>query len=109
MKFHIFRGIGWDEWSDFRIENYEDILIMLEALRSKEIEGILVSIPLGRNIIEENNGIYSVLGVVKSERKLNIIFLEGNPLKDEVNRILSRMKEDGTYQEIYDKWFSFPD
>ena len=70
------------------------------------VEGILISIPLGKSIIEENNSFFSIIEIVKSEREYNIVFLEGSPLKDEVNSILEEMQTDGTYQEIYDKWFA---
>lgn len=91
---------------DFTIETYSDIILMLEALKSKDIEGILISVPLGKNIIEENNGLFSIIEIVKSERQYNIVFFEGSPLKDEVNKILEEMNQDGTYQRIYDKWFA---
>jgi ABC-type amino acid transport substrate-binding protein len=37
-----------------------------------------------------------------------MVFHKGSPLKDEVNRILDEMIQDGTYQEIYDSWFLLP-
>ena len=91
---------------DFSIETYGDVILMIEGLKNKDIEGILISIPLGKSIIEENNGFFSIIEIVKSEREYNIVFLEGSPLKDEVNSILEEMQADGTYQEIHDKWFA---
>ena len=90
----------------FMVEPYSDIILMFKALKSKDIEGILISIPLGKSIIKENKGSYSILETVKSEMEYSIVFLKGSPLKDEVNRILEEMKQDGTYQEIYDRWFA---
>jgi ABC-type amino acid transport substrate-binding protein len=91
---------------DFAIEVYSDVILMIEGLKNKDIEGMLISIPLGKNIIEENNGLFSIIEIVKSEREYNIVFIEGSPLKDEVNSILEEMQADGTYQEIHDKWFA---
>ena len=91
---------------DFTIETYSDVIPMIEGLKNKDIEGMLISIPLGKNIVEENNGLFSIIEIVRSEREYNIVFMEGSPLKDEVNSILEEMQEDGTYQEIYDKWFA---
>ena len=91
---------------DFTIETYSDVILMIEGLKNKDIEGMLISIPLGKNIVEENNGLFSIIEIVRSEREYNIVFMEGSPLKDEVNSILEEMQEDGTYQEIYDKWFA---
>ena len=70
---------------------------------------MLISVPVGKNIIEENSGIYRVLEVVKSQKVFNIVFHKGSPLKEEVDRILAEMAGDGTYKEIYDSWFSFPE
>jgi len=91
---------------DFTIETYSDVILMIESLKNKDIEGMLISIPLGKNIIEENNGLFSIIEIVKSEREYNIVFMEGSLLKDEVNSILEEMQADGTYQEIHDKWFA---
>ncbi len=91
---------------DYTIETYSDVIMMIEGLKNKDIEGVLISIPLGKSIIEENNGLFSIVEIVKSEREYNIVFPEGSPLKDEVNSILEEMQADGTYQEIHDKWFA---
>jgi len=107
MISHEVKYLSPEYLMDYVIEEHKDVLLMLEELRNKNIDGILISIPVGKSIIEENNGIYRVLEVVKSERTFNIVFHEGSPLRDEVNRILSEMAEDGTYKQIYDKWFLF--
>ena len=92
----------------YSIEEYKEIMPMMEDLRNRKIDGVFVSVPVGKNIIEENSGIYRVLEVVKSQKAFNIVFHEGSPLKEEVDRILAEMAADGTYKEIYDSWFSFP-
>ena len=92
----------------FNIEEYKEILVMMEDLRNKSIDGVIISVPFGKNIIEENNGIYRVLETIESEKVFNMVFHKGSPLKDEVNRILDEMIQDGTYQEIYDSWFLLP-
>jgi ABC-type amino acid transport substrate-binding protein len=91
---------------DFTIEIYSDVILMIEGLKNKDIEGILLSVPLGKNIVEENNGLFSIIEVVESDREYNIVFQAGSPLRDKVNTILKEIQEDGTYQEIYDKWFA---
>jgi polar amino acid transport system substrate-binding protein len=92
----------------FAVEEYKEILVMMEDLRNKNIDGVIISVPFGKNIIEENNGIYTVLETIKSNKAFNIVFHKDSPLKDEVNRILDEMIQDGTYQEIYESWFLLP-
>jgi ABC-type amino acid transport substrate-binding protein len=98
--------IAADYLKDYTIEEYKEVLVMLDELKNKNIDGILISLPVGKNIINENIGIYSLLEMVKSERSFNIVFQEGSPLRVEVNNILLEIQKDGTYQEIYDRWFS---
>ena len=94
---------------DFVIEEYKEVLIMMDDLRNGNVDAVLKSVPVGVNIIQENNGLFRVLETVKSQRAFNIVFHKGSPLKDEVDRILDEMVQDGTYQEIHDSWFLLPE
>jgi len=92
---------------DYTIKQYKEVLVMMEDLGNKNIDAVLISVPVGKNIIDENNGLYRILDVVESNKAFNIVFRKGSPLTEEVNSIIKEMTEDGTYQDIYDAWFSF--
>lgn len=92
---------------NYRIEGYSDIATMINDLKNKNIDGILLSLPMGVNLITGDTGVYKVLEIVKSNKDFAIVFRKGSPLREEVNATLEEMKEDGTYDEIYDKWFSY--
>ncbi len=92
---------------NYKIEGYDDVVVMFDDLKNRNIEGILISLPMGVNSLAGDAGIYNVLEVVKSNKEFGIVFNEGSPLKEEVDKILGEMKEDGTYDEIYSKWFSY--
>ncbi len=94
---------------DFNIQEYKEVLVMMDDLKSGKIDAVLKSVPVGKNLIEENGGIYRVLEKVKSNRSFNMVFHKGSPLRDEVNSILAEMVQDGTCQEIYDRWFLLPE
>jgi ABC-type amino acid transport substrate-binding protein len=98
--------VAADYLKDYKIEEYKEVLVMLDELKNKNTGGVLISLPVGKNIIKENAGIYSVLEIIKSERSFSIVFNERSPLRDKVNDILLEMQADGTYQRIYDDWFS---
>ncbi len=91
---------------NYKIESYDDILTMLDDLGNKNVDGILISLPMWVLLVE-NKGIYSVLEVVKSNKEFGIVFTKGSALKEEVDKILEETKEDGTYDDIYNKWFSY--
>lgn len=93
---------------DFTVEEYKEVLVMMDDLRKGNIDAVLKCIPVGKSILEENTGLYRILETVKSQNFFNIVFHKGSPLKDEVDSILDDMVQDGTYQEIYDSWFLLP-
>jgi ABC-type amino acid transport substrate-binding protein len=90
----------------YKISGYDDVVVMVGDLKNKNISGILISLPMGINLIKGDAGTYNVLEVVKSSEEFGIVFKEGNTLRDEVNKILEEIRQDGTYDEIYDKWFN---
>lgn len=92
---------------NYRIEGYDDITVMIDSLKNKNIDGILISLPMGVNFITGNTGIYRVIENVKSSKEYGIVFSKGSALKEEVNDILEEIKEDGTYDEIYARWFDY--
>ena len=91
----------------YRIEDYDDVGIMFDDLRNKNIDGVLTSLPFSVNLLTENEEIYSVLEVVESNEEFAIVFNEGSILKEEVDRIIEEIIEDGTYEDIYNEWFAY--
>ena len=47
-----------------------------------------------------------MIGTPFRKEDYGIIFRPGNPLRRQVNATLLQLREDGTYQQIYDKWFT---
>jgi ABC-type amino acid transport substrate-binding protein len=92
---------------NYKIESYDDILTMIDNLRNKNVDGVLISLPMWVLLVE-NKGIYSVLEKgIKSNKEFGIVFTKGSALKEEVDKILEEIKEDGTYDDIYNKWFNY--
>ncbi len=99
--------LGEDYLRGYRIEGYDDVTAMFDDLRNENINGILISLPIGVNLMTENEGIYSALEIVKSNKKFGIVLKEASALKEEVNSIIEEIMQDGTYDEIYNRWFSY--
>ena len=93
--------------ADYTIETFDDVFIMLEGLGNKELEGILLSLPIGSEILTESGGIYSILDMISSEKEFGIVFRKEHILKLEVDRILEELHDDGTFDTIYNKWFGY--
>jgi len=91
----------------YKMVDYDDVVLMFDDLKNKNIDGVLCSLPIIVNMMAENEGIYSVLDTVESNKEYGIVFNEGSVLKEEVDRIIEEIMEDGTYNSIYNKWFNY--
>lgn len=100
-------NISEDYLSNYEVSDYEDIMDMLDALGNKEIEAVLVNLPLAVSLLKDNKDMYLVLDKINSDREFAIVFKKGSLLVSEVNQILDTMVTDGKYQSIYDKWFNY--
>jgi ABC-type amino acid transport substrate-binding protein len=92
---------------DYNIVEYNDVVVMVDDLKNKSIDGILISLPMGVNLLTGNTSIYKVLEVVKSNEEFGIVLKQDSALIEEVNKILEEIKSDWTYDEIYDRWFDY--
>lgn len=53
----------------------------------------------------EGLGSVKVVGVPFNEEPYGIVLPQGNALREEINRALLEMMEDGTYDQIHERWF----
>ena len=100
-------NISEDYLINYEVSDYEDIMDMLDALGNKEIEAVLINLPLAVSLLKDNKDMYLVLDKINSDRKFAIVFKKGSPLVSEVNQILDTMVTDGKYQSIHDEWFNY--
>jgi polar amino acid transport system substrate-binding protein len=45
------------------------------------------------------------VGPVFHKEDYGIVFQSNSPLRKQVNGVLLALREDGSYQQIYEKWF----
>jgi ABC-type amino acid transport substrate-binding protein len=100
-------NISKDYLINYDVSDYEGIMDMLDALGNKEIEAVLINLPLAVSLLKDNQDMYLVLDKINSDREFAIVFKKGSPLVFQVNQILDTMVTDGKYQSIYDKWFNY--
>ena len=99
--------IDEDYLDRFEAVEYEDAVVLLEALKDKEIEAALISLPIAAELLKENEDIYYMIEEVPANKDFVIVFAKDNGLKAEFDAVLEDMREDGTYDEIYKKWFDY--
>lgn len=97
--------LSTDVLSGYSIIGYDDAVALINALKAEEIQGILISIPIGVKILNEDPDIYRFVNKLESSIKYSIVLKKGSPLTDRINEVLEELQDDGTYKIIYDKWF----
>ncbi|MCL6088534.1 MAG: ABC transporter substrate-binding protein [Actinobacteria bacterium] len=98
-------NLNADILSGYSMSKYDDVNSLIKALKSGEVQGILISIPIGAKILSEDPDTYIFLQKIKSNIKYSIVLKKDSELKDKINQILKELKDDGTYSKIYDNWF----
>lgn len=77
-----------------------------EALNNKTVDAVVFDAPvLLFYAATEGKGRVSLVGAPFRREDYGIAFPRGSPLRSQVNVALLRMREDGSYQRIYDRWF----
>jgi polar amino acid transport system substrate-binding protein len=78
-----------------------------QALLNKEAEAVVFDSPiLLYYAANDGKGRVHMVGTPFHKEDYGIVFQEGNALRKQVNNALLALREDGTYQQVYDKWFA---
>jgi len=89
-----------------RVHAYANAEEMFQALLDKKVDALLYAAPVLRYFAaREGKGLVRMVGPEFNKEGLGIAFPNGSPLRRQVNNALIAMREDGTYQRIYEKWF----
>jgi len=76
-------------------------------LERREVDAVVFDSPvLLYYAANEGKGKVSLVGSTFRKEDYGIVFPQGSKLRSQVNITLLRMREDGAYQRIYDRWFA---
>lgn len=96
------------EVKNIDIAMFPDLEESLDKLISKEVDVVLGSKLVGSNIIRKKGYTEKIkkVGYEFNQTSYSIAFKKGNyKLRNEFNKGLENIKNNGTYQKIYEKWF----
>lgn len=85
---------------------YDDILAAFGALGAGDVVGVINDAPISQDVVKDPARKAKVVAEIPTGEQYGFAFSkEDSALRDAVNGALAEMKEDGTYTEIYKKWF----
>ncbi len=83
-----------------------DVRELYKQLERGEIDAIVYDAPvLYYYSIREGLGKVKITGALFNPESYGIAFPSDSRLREEINRVLLELREDGTYSEIYTRWF----
>lgn len=89
------------------VQRFEDNPLAVQALAAGDLDAVVADAPTLADIIRANPELnLKMVGEPFTEEFYGIGIRKGqDDLKAQINEALASMREDGTYDEIYNKWF----
>ncbi len=90
------------------IQSFEDFGAAVLALKSSDIDGVVIDNIAAIGFMTENKGVFKMAGQIATGEKLAFVFPPKSTLKDQVNAALAAMQADGTLEQLNKKWGLIP-
>jgi len=101
------RDVAIPKVGNFQIATYNDVITSLMDLNAGRIDATLNNMFALAPLIEKNKLNIKAVGEPIKEDYAGIATRKNNPeLVDAINEALNEMKSDGTFKEIFQKWFA---
>lgn len=84
---------------------YDTLPAAKQALLNEQYDAMVMDVPIVADIVKnENPDELEIAGEFITGEEWGILFEDGNPLRDRVNDVLQEMLDDGTVDEIKERW-----
>ena len=90
------------------VRPYRTIGEAFADLRAGRIEGVIFDLSAAHKKVTENEDEIRYVEPIPTGEQYGIAFPKDSLLVEPVNQALSEIKEDGTYEELYEKWIGIP-
>jgi polar amino acid transport system substrate-binding protein len=88
------------------VRQFPEIDDAYTALDSEQVDAVLNDLPSVQDAADQSNGRLQVVDDVETDEEYGVILPQGtDALREAVNGALSEIKDDGTLNELYQKWF----
>jgi len=89
-----------------QVLEFEKVDDLYNALLNREIDAVVFDAPvLHYYETHDGRGLAKIVGAVFHKEDYGIVFPTGSPFRKHVNEALLALRENDTYQRIYEEWF----
>ncbi len=97
---------GFLQRRDIDYYDFAGLSELIEAFETRDIDAVVFDAPvLNYYVSHEGEPHGRTIGASFLRENYGLLFPQGSPLTEEVNRALLAIQEDGTYDQIYKRWF----
>lgn len=115
-KIGVQSGTTGEIWSKENLEPegvevvpYDDILAAFAALQAGDVVGVINDLPISQEIVADETRGVQVVEEIETGEQYGFAFNQQNTgLRNAVDWALAEAIADGTYAEVYEKWFGAP-
>jgi len=88
-----------------RVKSFDTFDASVLALMSQDVDAVIIDQPAALGFMAANKDKLKIVGDLLTSEDLGFVFKQGSDLIDPVNAALASLKEDGTLDALYQKWF----
>ena len=90
------------------VRTFNTVEDAFRALENGQVDAVLNDFPVSADRVQTSGGALEIVQTIPTGEQYGIAFPPDSELIGPVNQALAQIKEDGTYAEIYEKWFGQP-
>ncbi|NNL72623.1 MAG: transporter substrate-binding domain-containing protein [Silicimonas sp.] len=94
------------EARDLRFEGFEDLEALLASFEEGQLDAVVFDAPILSYYVNTDGAeIGELVGTLFLRENYGFAVPSGSPLREDIDRTLLRLTEDGTYRDLLVKWF----
>ncbi len=94
-----------DEGKVGTVRTFDTVEDAFTALENQQVDAVLNDFPVSADRVKTSNASLEIVQTIPTGEQYGIAFPKDSELTGDVNEALQEIKDDGTYAEIYKKWF----
>jgi len=87
------------------VRTFNTVTDAFNALENGQVDGVINDFPVSADRASQSNGELEIVQNIPTGEQYGIAFPKDSELRPRVNKALQEIKEDGTYEKLYVKWF----
>jgi ABC-type amino acid transport substrate-binding protein len=88
-----------------QVRTFDGNVDAMVAVENGQIAAVITDLPASADRVKSSDGALEIAQTIPTGEQYGIAFPKDSEFRESVNKALQEIKDDGTYAEIYEKWF----